>query len=125
MTTKKVFDEKGWESQKEFFIDSNLPTASLKKEVFMREHPYPKQEVLDWLTENVPDRNGKKGWCIGSDEYIAGDSCAGFTFFFQIRADAMKFIKAWSKWKKPVIYTQYFTDVRRKLNLETMKYEDM
>lgn len=82
------------------------------------------QDVYDWLCKEIPDgKNGIKMWCIGNDEYNSNNSCE-FSLFFQRRKDAMKFISVWSKWKKPVLYTQYFTDVRKELNLETMKYED-
>ena len=82
-----------------------------------------KPHVYDWLMNNVPDdASGKKMWCIGNKEYIATDACSSFSFFFQRRKDAMAFIKEFSKWKKPVHYCQYFTDVRRKLDLNTLKY---
>lgn len=81
-----------------------------------------KPEVLDWLYENVPDKDGEKMWCIGDEEYLMNDSC-GINIFFQQTRHAMAFIKRWSKWKKPVRYTQYFTDIRKTLNLETLKYE--
>lgn len=84
-----------------------------------------KPEVLQWLKENVKDRKGEtnnKGWCIGSTEYRANDSGSSFTIFFHRRKDAMAFIKRFSKWKKPIQYCQYFTDVRKTLNLETGKY---
>ena len=83
-----------------------------------------KPEVLDWLNENIPDIKEKKAWCIGSDSYIAGDSCSSFSIFMQRRKDAMKFIKTWSKWKKPINYCQYFTDVRKELDLVTLKYKE-
>lgn len=82
-----------------------------------------KPEVMQWLEDNVPDFKNEKGWCIGSDEYISNDSASSFSIFFQRRKDALAFIKRWSKWKKPIHYCQYFTDVRKKLNLETLKYE--
>lgn len=89
-----------------------------------------KPEVLEWLDSNVPDLNADKfdnghckAWAVGSTAYRAGDSASSFGIFFQRRRDAMAFIKRWSKWKKPVYYCQYFTDVRKKLNLETLKYE--
>ncbi len=81
-----------------------------------------KPEVLQWLTDNVPDYQGNKGWCVGSEEYTISDSCSSLTIFMQRRSDAMKFIKTWSKWKKPIYYTQYFTDVHKKLDLTTLKY---
>lgn len=82
-----------------------------------------KPEVMQWLEDNVPDFKNEKGWCIGSKEYRANDSASSFSIFFQRRRDALAFIKRWSKWKKPIHYCQYFTDVRKKLNLETLKYE--
>jgi len=80
-----------------------------------------KPEVMYWLEANVPDNKEGKAWCVGSDEYIARDS-GGMSVFFQRRSDAMKFIKTWSKWKKPINYCQYFTDVRKTLDLKTLKY---
>lgn len=80
-----------------------------------------KPEVFKWLEENVPDYRGGKGWAVGSDEYNISN-ISSFSVFFQRRKDAMKFIKTWSKWKKPIHYCQYFTDVRKELDLETGKY---
>ena len=82
-----------------------------------------KPEVIEWLTENVPDVVDGKGWCVGDKYYSADDSSSSYTVFFQRRRDAMAFIKRWSVHKKPINYCQYFTDVRKKLNLETGKYE--
>lgn len=81
-----------------------------------------KPEVIDWLINNVPDTKGNPMWCVGDEDYLMNDGC-GMNIFFQKRKDAMLFIKTWSKWKKPVHYTQYFTDVRKTLNLTTLKYE--
>ena len=81
-----------------------------------------KPEVMDWLSDNIEDINGKKGWCVGSDEYIATDSRSGLSIFMQRRKDAMLFIKTWSKYKRPIHYCQYFTDVRKRLDLKTLKY---
>ena len=81
-------------------------------------------DVLEWLTTEVPDKGEEKGWCVGSDEYVRSDASYSYSIFFQRRSDAMKFIKRWSKWKKPIHYCQYFTDVRKTLNLKTLKYEE-
>lgn len=83
-----------------------------------------KSEVLLWLEENIPDFKGNKGWCIGSQKYLYTDG-GSFSIFFQRRRDAMKFIKTWSKWKKPLFYCQYFTDIRKQLDLTTGKYIDV
>lgn len=81
-----------------------------------------KPEVLQWLDKNVPDIQGKKAWCVGSNDYNLNNS-GSLSVFFQRRRDAMLFIKTFSKWKKPVLYCQYFTDVRKKLDLNTLKYK--
>lgn len=80
-----------------------------------------KPEVMDWLHNNVDDFKGSKGWCVGSKDYDQNVS-SSYSVFFQRRKDAMKFIKTWSKWKKPLVYCQYFTDIRKELNTETGKY---
>jgi hypothetical protein len=105
------YQEKGLELDKDRFIKSvkNL-----------------KPVVLQWLEENVADRKGfdcNKGWCIGSTRYRATDASYSMSVFFHRRSDAMKFIKTFSKWKKPVNYCQYFKDIRKTLNLETLKYD--
>lgn len=96
------------------------------KQSFFKKVNNLKPEVLQWLEENVEDRTGEKinkGWCIGSTEYRANDSKISFTVFFHRRKDAMAFIRRFSKWKKPIDYCQYFTDIRKTLNLETGKYD--
>lgn len=95
----------------------------MREEIASRTINTLKPEVLEWLTTKVEDTKDNKGWCIGSDEYLSNDSSISFSIFFQRRKDAMRFIKTWSKWKKPIHYCQYFTDVRKKLNLEKLKYE--
>ena len=120
MTTKEFFCQKTYE---EFSEDTHPFTEAQKKRFATKEINIPKPEVIQWLEENVPMKNGKHMWCIGSDEYIFGDSSISFSFFFQEYRSAMKFIKQFSKWKKPVHYTQYFTDIRKTLNLETGKYQ--
>jgi hypothetical protein len=82
-----------------------------------------KPDVLQWLEDNIEDFKGGKGWCVGNNDYVVNDISTGLSIFMQRRKDAMKFIKTWSKWKKPINYCQYFTDVRKKLNLKTLKYE--
>ena len=83
-----------------------------------------KPEVLIWLLVNVPDFQDYKGWCVGSNSYDK-DNHISYSIFFQRRRDAMKFIKTWSKWKKPLFYCQYFTDIRKKLNTVTGNYEEI
>lgn len=89
--------------------------------------PNLKPEVLTWLRLNVADRKindlytQRQGWAIGNTEYREMDGLR-FSIFSHRKSDAMAFIRYWSKWKKPTTYCQYFTDVRKKLNLETGKY---
>lgn len=94
--------------------------------------PNLKPEVIDWLNQHVEDSSKPycgnttvKAWCIGSSEYRKTDSCSSFSIFFQRRKDAMAFIKRWSKWKKPLHYWQYFTDVRKALDVTTGKYTNV
>jgi len=86
-----------------------------------------KPEVLQWLDNNVKDRVDPeciKGWCVGSIAYRASTNFS-MAVFFHRRNDALAFVKKFSKWGKPVHYCQYFSDVRKKLNLETLKYEEI
>lgn len=79
-------------------------------------------DVLEWLHQNVADSPaGIKGWDIGSAEYRSHNSTSISIFFYR-KKDAMAFIKQWSQYKKPIRYTQYFTDVRKKLDLTTLRY---
>ena len=109
---KRVFTSMDYELEEEKLLSASMTEISL-----------PSDEVMDWLQENVADgKSGEKMWCIGSKEYIATDG-GSFSFFFQRRKDAMAFIARFSKWKKPVNYCQYFTDVRKTLDLTTLKYK--
>jgi hypothetical protein len=121
-TAVEGFDQARYEQYKTMNCMKDL-TDNRVREQCTRDYNTLKPEVIDWLTTNVPDNSkGDKMWCIGDVSYqMAGSSC--MSVFFQQRQHAMAFIKRWSKWKKPVHYTQYFTDVRKKLNLTTMKYE--
>lgn len=87
--------------------------------------PNLKPHVLQWLHDNVPNRKGQspeQGWAIGSAKYRGNDG-GSLTIFFHRKRDAMNFIKTFSVYRKPVHYCQYFTDVRKQLNLTTMEYE--
>ena len=117
------FSQHHYEKAKNIFNDSPRYTEEFYRDYATRKVRIFKQEVIDWLEKNVLDSNGKKMWAVGSIDYNFLDG-SGRAVFFQRRKDAMAFIKRWSKWKKPIYYTQYFTDVRKKLNLQTLKYED-
>ena len=80
-----------------------------------------KPEVIQWLTDNIKDRDDdehKQGWCVGTDKYNSNHRIS-FSIFFERPSDALKFIKRWSIYKKPVDYLNYFQDIRRKLDLTT------
>ena len=87
-----------------------------------------KPEIMQWLTDNIKDRKllkwemkrgeNPKGWAVGTDLYNARDQLS-FSVFFERTGDALKFIKRWSVYKKPVDYLNYFRDVRKKLDPKT------
>ena len=87
-----------------------------------------KPEVIQWLKDNVKDRNllkwqikngeHKQGWAVGTDKYNS-NSQISFNVFFQSSRDALKFIKRWSSYKNVVDYLNYFKDIRRELNPTT------
>lgn len=115
---KKLIDEKA-----EKALDQTA-TEAVGREIY-KDVPNFNPDVLKWLEDNVKDcARGLevKGWCIGSPEYRLLNT-THLSVFFQRRKDAMAFIKEFSTYKKPIIYHHYFNDVRKKLNLETMKYE--
>lgn len=125
LAQEKHFSQKQYEKAKEIFAGEDYHTDYFHRGYATRTVNVPKPEVVQWLNENVePDSQGEPMFAYGSKDYSSEDSSCSYSFFFQRRKDAMKFIKTWSIHKKPVYYTQYFTDVRKKLNLETMKYED-
>ena len=109
----------------EDFNDKYLSNVKNDKELGYRTISVFKPEVLEWLDKNVPDMKGEKAWCVGSNDYNIEGSASGISVFMQRRRDAMLFIKTFSKWKKPINYCQYFTDVRKVLDLKTLKYKPM
>jgi len=123
ITTKvSGFNQNTYDMFGKLWADRGISEDEIREQ-FQSEYSTLKPEVIEWLAENIDDgKGGDKMWCIGDEEYLMTDS-GGINIFFQRRKDAMAFIKRWSKWKKPVHYTQYFTDVRKKLNLTTMRYE--
>jgi len=115
---KQEETEEESEDKKRFYTEERLIRLSTKNVIVL------KKDVMDWLQNNISDeKNGAKGWCVGSENYNAGESGISFKVFFKRKSDAMKFIKQWSEWKKPVFYCQYFTDVRKELDLKTLKYK--
>jgi hypothetical protein len=68
-----------------------------------------KSEVTEWLETNIP----KGKWAVGTDKYNAIDKL-NFNIFFQSSRDARKFVKKWSVFEKPLLYFNYFTEVRKR-----------
>ncbi len=81
-----------------------------------------KDEVIDWLNNNVKNKknvrentplNEKKGWGIGNLEYNSKDSNNMF-IVFERQLDALKFIRKFSIFKEPLFYFDYFNDREKK-----------
>lgn len=107
-------------------LGSDVPDSKIRK-ASMTMVPNFKPHVIDWLTTNVADRkdkNSPKGWCIGNASY-RNTNTLQLTVFFHRKLDAMRFIKTFSKWGKPTFYHHYFHDVRKKLDVTTLKYETL
>lgn len=124
-SAEEWFDEEAFNRMKSYFLEKGHDEDMLKG-AFVKEVPNLRQDILSWLAENVADRKDpecEKGWCIGSNDYRSSE-VTSFSVFFHRRKDAMAFIRNFSQYKKPVHYCQYFSDVRKKLNIETMKYEE-
>jgi hypothetical protein len=80
-------------------------------------------KAIKWLEDNVKDRQDdvySKGYALGTDEYNNKNSVS-FEIFFHRIPDAMAFVKAWSVIKKPIEYSNYFTDSRKKYDFRTRK----
>jgi len=98
----------------------------LSDEDTLRLHAYEtkflKPEVMEWLKENIKDRNRTEGhhqgWAVGTDDYNV-NSRISFPVFFDRPWSALKFIKKWSSYKKPIDYLNYFQDVRREYDFST------
>lgn len=81
--------------------------------------PFLKQEVIDWLNENVaddakPDDQPANGWCMGNDDYRSSGSSSLGLWFYR-RRDALAFVKRWSVHKKCTTYFDYFNEIRKEL----------
>lgn len=81
-----------------------------------------KDNVKQWLNNNVKPHKTKHAWCYGSDEYRTLYK-QGINIFFNRKCDALAFIKAWSVYKKPVKYYNSFKSEIKILNLKTLRYD--
>lgn len=84
---------------------------------------------MKWLKANVEDTKengykGHKGWAVGTDAYNKNVS-DGFTIWFYRRKDALNFIKTWSVHKKPTSYFDYFKDIRKELDFNSMTLKNV
>ena len=130
---KDVWDQKKYEDAKKRYAEvvtkKRYPDMSKKEieeqvehhakfEGTLRNTPHLKQEVIDWLNENVADNKQDKdqpqGWCMGTEFYRGRDQF-GLTLWFYRRGDAMKFIKEWSSHTKPTTYFDYFKEIYKEL----------
>ena len=117
----EYFDKEEYENYKTFESMRDLTDEQVRK-FATRKFRKLKPEVIQWLEENVKDRKDsdyKKGWCIGSDDYLYRDRYNGINLFFERRSDAMAFIKKWSVYGKPTTYFDYFRSIRKEYNPKT------
>lgn len=137
---KKRYDEKLSDKLeiKEFRIGrklTNLEKEKYEKEFMNKDDFFNlsytlKQNVLEWLNENVKDVlnlenqkldiNESKAWAIGNNEYISRND--HFTIFFKRELDALKFIREFSIFKEPIFYFDYFSEDRRNMDLNKYIY---
>lgn len=133
----RLFDKESFFSQEDYELakkldethnngegEDNTASENLLRMIATKNIIIPKPEVYQWLQDNVKKSDdGNEMWCIGSKETLFLGTQLRFSFFFRRTDDAMAFIRAWSKYKKPISYYHYFSGIKKELNLETMKYE--
>jgi len=104
---------------KEKYPDIDYPV----EEMATKDCPFLKDEVLQWLSDNIKPQGKEQGWAMGTEQYriVQGHQ---LTLWFQRRNDAKKFIKTFSKYKKSTSYFNYLKDPidNKILNIETGKY---
>jgi len=116
----KEFTEKDKEKAKEF------TTSELNGSMFKRISFTLKQEIIDWLNDNIEDvKNSdentpiekRKGWAIGNKYYNFKQGYQ-IDIIFTRQLDAIEFIKKWSIYKKPISYIDSFNEDRREINIQ-------
>ena len=120
---KDFFDEKNYQDSLDFKrklakeFNKDFDESAFSKELFIKEGKYLKQEVIEWLNENVKDKKDsnentpleeRKGWAIGNVGFRHKED--GVTIFFERQLDALKFIRKFSIFKEPTQYFDYFED---------------
>jgi hypothetical protein len=132
--SESIWNQEIYESNHKVILTINMPNKSLfEKDGYSNDwkrlikekddNLYLKEEVLNWLNTNIKDRNKepKKGWAIGSQNFYK-NKLSYYEIFFEREEDALKFIKEWSEFKKPLRIFNGSTS-RKQLNLTNMKYE--
>lgn len=95
----------------------------ISKEVSMIQTYRLKPDIVKWLEDNVTDRKDpycNKGWSVGTDKYNS-INVTSFDIFFHRKADAMKFIKTFSLYKKPTMIFDSFNDKKEKMQHSDIK----
>lgn len=118
----KRFSEISEENKNKFFDENGELKKEIKESaisVGTKQVPMIKQELLDWLNENIADQKSfdeddeeiySKGWAVYSLETLVNESKNDFNIFFARQIDALKFIHEFSIFKEPTIYFDYFKD---------------
>lgn len=126
----KRFAEKLNEGENKFFDENGELKQEIKEsaiQVGTRQVPMIKQELLDWLNENIADQKSfdeddeeiySKGWAIYSLETLINEPKHDFNIFFARQIDALKFIHEFSIFKEPTIYFDYFKDESSELSTD-------
>ena len=130
---KDFFSQEKYDLIKEIWEEKSKPIDEESIRRLSTDYTYIiKPEMIKWLENNIKDRKGEdsdKGWTIGTDQYNS-NAHSGFDIFFHRQKDALAFIKEFSIYKKPTDFFNYFRDIRKKLDFNTMKlvtvssYED-
>lgn len=80
----KFFDEEEYNKLVEFESTKEIPKERLKVWA-MKSFPKLKDEVIEWLNENVKDSKEGKGWCCGDESYLATNPLSIHIFFTERR----------------------------------------
>ena len=130
------FDESGWNKRVELekkyakedgtIFDLEKYEKRFKDNYEEQQIQVLNQEAIDWLNENIKDKrdsnennplNERKGWAIGSNDYIFRNNHY-FVIFFERQIDALKFIRKFSIFKEPTFVFDCFADDRKELTPE-------
>jgi hypothetical protein len=102
----------------ERFRSSELSEGFVEEEIkamFTKVGVNLKPEVIQWLEDNVKDRDtsrfgdeeSSKGWCVGNAEYRNRESYNGMSIWFHRKKDLLAFVREWSEFKVPTTAFNY------------------